>query len=279
MLENFIFENHLGMRFEGLPNGVYLKANELRNYAWDYEAINNRISRFFHSINQRKLPLARCCASKEEADEVKNRLLDVAEADIVAVLPGRIYVGDYYTTGYITESKKSNYRITGRYCNVDLVLTSEKRTWNRETLYVFNGKTMTGPDGGTAVAGLDYPYDYAYDYTTATVTRQIASDSVRSSNFRILIYGEATDPAIMINGHVYRVYGRIKPGETLLIDSLNKTIVLTTATGSKVNWFANRDRQSYIFEPIPAGMSSLLYNGEFKFDLTVIEERSEPKWI
>lgn len=279
MLENFIFENHLGMRFEGLPNRVYLRSNELRNYTWSYDTINNRISRFFHSVTQRKLPLTVICGSKEEADAVKNRLLDLAEADIAAVLPGKVYVGDYYTTGYITESKKSNYRILGRYCDIDLILTSEKPTWNRETLYAFNGSTVIGPSGGVASSGLDYPFDYKYDYTTSTTTMQVAADSVRVSNFKLKIYGEATDPSVMINDHVYRVYGRIRPGETLVIDSLNKTITLTTATGSKVNWFANRDRQSYVFEPLPTGINSVLYNGLFKFDLTVIEERSEPRWI
>ena len=278
MLENFVFENHLGQRFEGLANGVYLRSNDLRNYAWDYDTINNRISRFFRSVTQKKLPLSVCCNTKEEADAVKNRLLDLAEAYIAAVLPGKVCVGDYYITGYITESKKSNYRIHGRYCDIDLVLTSATSTWNRETLYAFNGSNVTGPSGGSATDGLDYPFDYKYDYTTSTTTKQIAADSVRNSNFRLRIYGEATDPSVMINGHVYRVYGRIRPGETLVIDSLNKTIILTTATGSKINWFANRDRQSYVFEPIPAGMNSVLYNGAFKFDLTVIEERSEPRW-
>ena len=46
MLENFVYENHLGQRFVGLENGVYLNENELRDYAWEYDVINNRISRF-----------------------------------------------------------------------------------------------------------------------------------------------------------------------------------------------------------------------------------------
>ena len=99
------------------------------------------------------------------------------------------------------------------------------------------------------------------------------------SAFRILIYGQTTDPVINIGGHRYAVNGSISAAETLLIDSLTKTITLTTAMGTKVNWFANRDRNSYIFQPIPAGMNIVSWIGTFGFDLTVIEKRSEPKWI
>ena len=275
MLENFVYENHLGQRFVGLENGVYLNSNELRNYTWEYDVINNRISRFYRSVKPRKLPLVVCCSTKEEADAARNRLMEITEADIEAIQPGTIYTGEYYITGFITESKKSDYRTHGRTCKLDLVLTSQT-AWNRETVHVF-GST----DKGVAASrsGFDFPFDYAYDYSVSTASRQVVNDAIKSSNFKLKIYGEATDPAVMINGHAYKVNGMIKAGETLLIDSLNKTITLTTASGSKVNWFNNRDRHDYIFEPIPPGANNVIYNGSFKFDLTIIEERSEPRWI
>lgn len=278
MLENFIFENHLGQRFEGLANGVYLNTNELRDYSWDYDVINNRISRFYRQPKQRKLPLFVCCRTVAEAVEVKNRLLDLADVDVGAMLPGKVYVGDYYTTGFITASKKSDYRITGRYCAIELTLTSSDPTWSRESTYVFAGSAGTGVGGQVDQSGIDYPYDYAYDYSVSSTSRQVVGGSVLGSKFRWRVYGPAEDPAIIINDHVYQVFGTIRAGETLVVDSLAKTIVLSTASGAKVNWFNNRSRESYVFEPIPAGQSDILYNGSFAFDLTVIEERSEPRW-
>lgn len=275
MLENFIYENHLGQRFVGLEHGVYLNSNELRNYSWSYDVINNRISRFYRQVKPRKLPLVVCCSTKEEANEARNRLMEITEADIEAIQPGTIYTGDYYITGFITESKKSDYRIHGRTCKIDLVLTSQT-AWSREIVHVF-GSTDEG--AAASRSGFDFPFDYAYDYSVSTASRQVVNDTIKSSNFKLKIYGEATDPAVMINGHAYKVNGMIRAGESLLIDSLNKTIILTTASGSKVNWFNNRDRHDYIFEPIPPGVNNVIYNGSFKFDLTIIEERSEPKWI
>lgn len=275
MRENFIFENHLGRRFVGIDNGVYLNANELRDYSWDYDVINNRISRFYRGVTSRKIPLLVCCSTVEEANEVRNRLLELAEADIDAMLPGKIFTGDYYTTGFITASKKTDYRTHGRFCKLDLTLTSPDPSWSREEVHVF-GSTDSGASASRS--GFDFPFDYDYDYSVSTTSRQVVCDTIKPSKFKLRIYGEVTDPAVMINDHAYKVNGRVKAGETLLIDSLNKTITLTTATGSKVNWFANRDRHDYIFEPIPPGVNNVIYNGSFKFDLIVIEERSEPRW-
>ena len=275
MLENFIFENHLGQRFIGLENGVYLNESELRNYTWDYDIINNRISRFYRSVSSRKIPLVICCATADEANRIRNRLMDLAEADIDAMVPGKIFIGEYYTTGFITESKKSDFRTHGRFCQLELVLTSQDPSWSRETVHVF-GSSDSGASASRS--GFDFPFDYDYDYSVSTMSRQVVNDTVKRSKFKIRIYGEATDPAVMINGHAYKVNGRIQAGENLLIDSLNKTIILTTASGTKVNWFANRDRHDYIFEPLAPGVNNVIYNGAFKFDLVVIEERSEPRW-
>ena len=275
MLEKFIFENHLGQRFEGLPNGVYLNYNDLRDYSWSYDTINNRISRFYRSMRDRKLPLVIKCESDEEAVAVKNRLHELAEADIEAKIPGKVFVGDYYTNGYITASVKSNYLITKRLCYIELTLTSDDPAWYREQTHTFiQGEgSAIGIGGGT-----DHPYDYPYDYALALKGQKIVSDSVGSSAFRLLIYGEAVNPSVVIGNHIYVVHGTIGKGETLLIDSLTKTITLTTATGSKVNWFDKRGREEYIFEPIPAGQHTVSWLGTFGFDLTVIEKRSEPRW-
>lgn len=276
MLEKFIFENHLGQRFDGLANGVYLNYNDLRDYSWSYDTINSRISRFYRAITSRKIPLVVKCKSDDEAAAVKNRLHELAEADIEARIPGKVFVGDYYTNGYITASTKSNYLINKKICNIELTLTSDDSAWYRERNYTF----IPGVESSISIGGgTDYPYDYPYDYALRLKGRKIVCDSVGSNAFRLLIYGEAINPTVIIGDHVYSINGTIGKGETLLIDSASKTITLTTATGNKINWFDKRGRESYIFEPIPAGQNTVSWLGTFGFDLTVIEKRSEPKWI
>lgn len=273
MLDKFIFENHLGQRFEGQPNGVYLNQSDLRDYSWSFDTINNRISRFYRGITSRKIPLVVYCKSGDEAVSVMNRLHELAEADIVAKIPGKIFVGDYYTSGYITASVKSNYLIRRKYCKIELTLTSDDPSWYLERTYQFFPGTRNEFSGG-----VDYPYDYPHGYAISFNGQKIVCNSVVSSAFRLLIYGEATSPTVVINGHTYTINGTINKGETLLIDSMNKTITLTTAAGKKVNWFDKRGREEYIFEPIPSGQSTVTWSGSFGFSLTVVEKRSEPKW-
>ena len=274
-LNNFVYENHLGKRFNSLENGVYLVHSDILDYSWDFDVINNRISRFYRSVTTRGLPLVVIGKTAAEAKEARNKLLDIVEADIQAILPGKIYIGEYYTSGFITASKKSKYMYNDRYCNLNLEFTSAEPGWFTERNYVF----VKDNGDSSAEYGIDYPFDYAYDYATTLKNSQIVAGGIVGNKFKLRIYGDATNPSISIGGHIYAVNGTIKKGESLLIDSVNKTITLTTSNGQKINWFDKRNRESYIFEPIPAGMSSVNYVGTFGFDLTLIEERSEPKWI
>lgn len=275
MLDRFIYEDHAGRRFDGLENGVYLNQGDLRDYSWSYDKINSRISRFYQGITNRKIPLMIMCNTDEDAVQIKNRLHDLAESDIASKLPGKVYAGEYYTNGYITASKKGDYLTDKRLCKLDLTLTSDDPAWYREQVYTFIPGGDSEVSGGT---GTDYPYDYPYDYALYFKGRNIVCDAVGGSAFRLLIYGTTENPTINIGGHTYTVNGMVGPGETLLVDSLARTITLTTASGQNVNWFDKRGRDSYIFEPIPAGKNTVSWSGMFGFDLTVIEKRSEPRW-
>lgn len=202
MLEKFIFENHLGQRFDGLENGVYLNYNELRDYSWKYETMNNRISRFYRPITERKLPLVVCCNSEEEAAAVKNRLHDIAEVDIDAAAPGRVYIEDYYTTGYITGCVKSNYLIEKRLCYLELTLTSDDPAWYREQVYAFRiggeeipedepgdepGSGGIKPEGTLRIVA-NGSYDVTY-YATAVVDVATKISATHDGNGNVTLLG------------------------------------------------------------------------------------------
>ena len=272
MLDKFIYENNFGQRFE--EDCVYLNYSDLRDYAWSCNTMNGRISRFYRPITNRKLPLVIVGKTEAEATAIKNRLFEITEADVAAMLPGKIFSGEYYTQGYITASAKSKYLINKRFCKIDLTFTSDDPTWYREKSQSFNPDVITSVHG----SGTDYPYDYKFDYEVSMTVQNLYCDSLKGNAFRLRIFGAALNPSVTIGGHVYSITGSIGAGESLLIDSLTKTITLTKADGTKVNWFDNRNRDSYIFEEIPPGNHAVIWNESFGFDLTVIEKRSEPRW-
>lgn len=271
--DRFVYENHLGQRFE--EDCVYLNYSDLRDYSWDYDTMNGRISRFYRSIKNRKLPLVIVGKTGDEATEIKNRLFEIAEADIMANIPGKVFSGEYYTRGFITASAKSKYLINRRFGKIDLTLTSEDTAWYRERLFRFM-PTISANVG----EGFGYPYGYPYDYATKAKNAQnVEFNSVAGNEFRLTVYGSVSNPSIKIGGHEYSISGTVGVGETLLIDSLAKKIILTSQTGQKHNLFDKRNRDSYIFKPIPAGYQTISWDGSFGFDLIAIEKRSEPRWI
>ena len=275
MLDNFVYVDHIGRRFSGLENGVYINENDMRDYDWKYSTINGRLSSFHRDVTTRNLPLTLVHKTGAEALVVRHKLLELAEGDIAAMIPGKIYIGEYYTLGYITGSKKGSYLVNDRYMTLDLKVTSDDPMWYREKRYVFSAT-----DEGTAIGanGADYPYDYPYDYAVALNGRTINNSAITSSAFRVTIYGQATNPAITINDHTYMINGTVSAGEFVVIDSLQKRITHNDGNGKETSWFDLRGREDYIFEPIPAGMNVVNWVGDFGFDLTVIEKRSEPAW-
>lgn len=275
MLDKFVYENHLGQRFDGSANGVYLNQSDLRDYGWDYSTINGKITRFYRGIKERSLPLVVHGATADEAITAKNRLLEIAEADIVAAIPGKVFIGDYYTMGFIKASAKANYARLRKHAKITLTLLSDDPAWYRDETHSF----FPGSGNVAAENGFDYPHDYSLDYTAQTA-RVIRCDSIGGNAFKLRIYGPAVNPSVSIGGHIYSINGSIGVGDSLLIEcSPKKKITLTKAGGSKVNWFDKRNRESYIFQEIPPGQHIVTWNETFGFDLTIIEKRSEPKWI
>lgn len=275
MLDQFIYEDHHGRQFVGLENRVFANYNNLRDYAWSYDTINNRISRFYKDITEKSIPLVVCGLTEDKAITAMNNLHDFTEADIAAKVPGKIYVGDWYTCGYVLGSEKTDYLITKRLCRLNLRYITDDPSWYKEKLHVF------APEMESIIGighGKDYPFEYPYDYTVSQTGTSLFCDSAGENEFRLRIYGTAIDPTITIGGHNYKISGNIAAGENLLVDSINKTITLTKANGTKENWFDHRSREDYVFQPIPPGQNTVIWNGSFGFDLTVIEKRSEPKW-
>lgn len=126
---------------------------------------------------------------------------------------------------------------------------------------------------------LDYPIEYDYDfYKGANGAETIARDFPFAADFKMDIFGPAASPAVYINGHEYGIDYTIDAGAYATIDSRNNTVILTQADTTKTNIFDYRKKDSNVFAEIPGGTLSVIWSGEFGFDLTIFEERSEPTW-
>jgi len=279
VLEKIKFINHMNEEMVWGQNGIYANYNDLHDYSWSYTSDNNKISSFKKGIVTKTIPIVICCSSANEGVTLKNRLMELAEKDVQTLTHGKIIIGDYYLKCFIIGSTKGKYLIDKGYMEAKLKVVTDYPSWVKESTVSFRkdgsvvGQTPIG--GGD---GLDYNYDFPFDYTSSMTNKTLNNTGYTETNFKLIIYGAAINPAIHIAGHTYQVNCTIEEGEFLTIDSLEKTITLTKVDGTVENKFNNRNRDSYIFEAIPAGDNSVVWDDDFGFDVILLEERSEPKW-
>lgn len=210
--------------------------------------------------------------TSESKQKLLDDLHDDFELDIRNLTPGRLIWNDYYIECFAIESSTepddSNMIVDNKvrfYCPYPF--------WIKE-----DTKSFFGQASGTTETFLDYPYDYDYDYFSGgsgSATWQ--TDFPFKSDFRMTIYGPAVNPRIVINDQVYQILDVLEASEHVVIDSKHGTIEKTTASGQKVNAFDLRNKAESVFEQIPAKTLSLSWPGTFGFDLTLYEERSEPR--
>lgn len=274
MLEKVTYVNHLNESINFGENGLYVESNDLHDYAWSIIEKNDRIAGFKRKVGKRTLPVTIHAASPSAGVAARNRLMEIAEKDVLAMKPGKLIIGDYYYQCFITESTKLSYLKTRRLTELKLALYSDRDFWTRETVIVFRKASES-----SAQNGQDYPFDYVYDYMPDVQRSTLTNPDFTASNFRMIIYGECSNPAVYVGGHMYAVNCTVAAGEYLTIDSAAKTVRITAKDGTVSNRFNLRNRSSYIFEPIPSGRSTVMMNGDFGVDIVLLEERSEPKWI
>lgn len=195
------------------------------------------------------------------------------ERDVRNKTPGRIVWGDYYIDCYITESSTEPGE-GNIWTENEIIIFCPYPFWINETKGSFYKKETPVEE-----PFLDYDYDYDYDYFSGDPGSETwTRDFPFPSEFELVIYGPVTDPMIRINDHIYGVYADVRSGEYLTINSRNNTVILTEAFGKQVNEFDNRLKEQSVFEQIPGGNLGVTWDGTFSFELTLYQERSEPRW-
>lgn len=278
MLERIKYINHMMEEIVLGESGIFVNYNDLRDFTWNYRSENNKISSFYKGIVKKTVPIIIYCKNEAEGLEKKNRLFEVCEKDVITAQHGKLILGDYYLKCYVTASKKANYLMNKGYLETSLTITTDYPSWIKETKTVFRSDG-SAEGAGTVGQNLDFPFDYPFDYASEMNDKRLNNTGFIDSAFQIIIYGSCVNPAISINGHTYQVNVEVADSEYLTIDSMTKKIILTKYDGSQVNCFQHRNRDSYIFEKITPGNNIVTWNGAFGFDVVLLEERSEPKWM
>lgn len=273
MLEQLKYKNHENEIFEFGKDGIFVNVSNLHDYSWEVKKKNNRITSLDYGVVTKKLPVVIFCATEAKGIAARNRLLEVVEKDVLALQHGKIIIGDYYFKCFVTKSEKKDYLKNKRFMMLNLTLTSDLPYWVKETSNLFMVSA-----GAAAVGGLDYSFDYPHDYTSDMKNASINNTGFVASNFKLIINGPCNNPVVYVENHAYQVSCDVAAGELLVVDSSGKTVEIVATNGTKTNVFNRRNKDSYIFEKIPPGKHLVTWEGDFNFEIILLEERSEPRW-
>lgn len=247
-------------------------AENLRGREWDYEL-------GYRDLVNATRPARTVDVTLYTDGETANALRRVADADVMASTPGTFLAqNEWRQRGYILEAKPQSIHYGALAIGLKIALLDG--AWWRLVQRSFNA---TG-GGGSLTAFLDYPYDYDYDFTAADPTNEVEASVLTPSNVRIVIYGAAVNPYIIVDGNRYQVNVTVPAGGYLTIDGREKTIILTLANSTTQDVFSDGVRGSgqgggeYIFEPLPRGAHEVTWDGSFSFDFGWYEEEGEPPW-
>ena len=192
------------------------------------------------------------------------------ERDMINNTPGKIIWGDYYIECFVTAS--STYPDDYNRTVNDITIFCPYPFWMKDVKRHFD--VQSGGGG----AGLDYPFDYDFDYAEDASGEEVwATGTNLPSEFTMVIYGAASDPAVTINGATIGVYATLLSTDYLTIDSRSHTVTKTANDGTITNLFDYRFKTTSIFDRIPGGPLTISWSGLFGFDLVLHTERSEPR--
>lgn len=261
-----------------------LQSGELLNYSRAYDSENNRITNVRLEAGERafrvglipdwSLPYEEKRAALKEAAE---RFLSIIEYDVLNNADGRIETDTgSYLPCRILASEKSDWENPAAYMFYDLTAVSGKNSWITEYSKSFYASAAPQEQADY----FDYPYDYEYDYAGLTAGRGFLNTAhFANSLFKLTVFGECSNPRILINGHPYQVFTSLGADEYLVIDARKNTVVKYLSNGTQESVYDLRGKEQSIFEPVPPGNIPVSWDGSFGFDITLYLERSEPLWI
>lgn len=254
-----------------------MQIGTLFDSSYRYDGNYFRVSRIYKEISTLTTTVTIEAATEKEFAEAVNQFFEITETDTAAGRQGRLYIGDYYLSCNVISSNKSFWKETFRGMENSVKLLVPYPYWCREQQKSFLR-------GNPAAAGetdeyLFYPVAYPYRYSLPHDAGFLNNDHYAACDFRLIVYGPCTNPAVRINGHLYQVTAVLYAGDYLQIDSRDNTVVRRRADGRVENLFNQRNKDSELFEKIPTGRCAVTWSTEaFGFDIILYQERSEPEW-
>lgn len=276
------YEGSDGSIINFMSHPIFAQSPEtLTENKWSYSTISGvnglgRVKRFFKDTQEADLTLSIMTETAEEFNEVMYRIHRIFDRDIRQLKPGRLWWNGFYKEVFAVETSNDDFEELFEAVERSVKFISVYPYWVRK-------QTFQYLDLSESVGSLDYDdsvLDYDdFDYDLEELIEVIENDCIDKANFEIVFYGPAQNPSVTIGEHDYELLTDLEAGEYAVVNSLTKKITQYDEYGTPENIFHLRSRESYIFEPIPEGVTTVSRDKSQKVDITIFDERGEPEWI
>lgn len=274
------YENSRGeiLRLDEAP--IVVQSSGLFDYQWslttfDRAARDGGKAVFARrAIQEKSLVLDVFADTQEEHDAALDRLHDVLDYDMCALLPGKLWVNGQYIRCFAYASAKTLSRDWTRYTVVKLTLKVVSPAWTAEEVVTLMPSEHDSPDTGDK----RYPGVYPYKYFGGSAVYRFENVGYAPAPMILKIFGACSAPSVYVGGNEYAVNADIAAGEYVVIHQEEKSVTLVAANGQKTNLFSKRKKSVDNFLYAPSGLVELRCSGEFVCEVTFLVQRSEPKW-
>ena len=275
MFQEIYYLNHLNEKIDMVSECYSIADVPFASHTWDFETEDStgveRIKKKKKKLQKQSF-LMRVNAGLMSHDDAYNKLINAFETDIIAEIPGKVYVDDQYLECYIYEMS-ADVIVDGLGSSIhSFKIMPSYPFWVSESSYHFNSTGIVSNDNKSYVG------KYGYRYAGGLNSSYIINPHFADSNFKMIIYGPITNPQVTIGKNQHLVYITLEEGEYLEIDSRTGTLVKVLQNGERVNAFHNRQKGKTFFKKIASGRQNISFSNAMIFDLFIYEERSEPKW-
>lgn len=264
------YESEAGSVSLACGTDLHIDTTNLHSWGYSYSLSYRGV----HGVTSkaREVKVQAAFHSRESCDRARR----LFTRDLRAGTPGEIACGEWRAVAYIAGCEVKDQRMP---ITAELTIVLCDGVWRR-------GHEMHVPIPSDASdgSGLDLPYDYPYDLARPVPPSYVSASEWGESAVGLRIYGPVADPAVSIGGNVYQVLRDVADGERVEVDGLRRTVEVVTEYGERINVAGDAVRGkgygggSYIFQPLPPGVSEIDADGSFAFDVIWYDEEGEPPW-
>ena len=209
-------------------------------------------------------------------EEKRKRYLDnfhsEIEKDIISKTPGRFQWEQWYADCYVISSSTYPGDKPNKTMN-DVVLLVPGSFWiSEQSLAIYKSDTI--PDS----SGIIYDYTYGSAYGDSGLSVNFYNDHFIPCNFVLEAKGPLSKLEFAINENLYEINVSCAEGESVVLDTKERTIKVIDSYGNSWNAFGKQNFDFDNFAKIPAGENVISYNRSYDIYLTIYQERSEPRW-